>query len=207
VEQFRGVAWELTGVMTAADLPPAARLLVHLAAHASTAALDRRLRLVQLVDIAVLGASLDPDGWRAVSVAVAGRERFVWPALALAAAWLAAPIPAATLDRLGASVRPALRDWTAAASADALSREGRAVATRPLGEVFAVWPASMSERLRMARFIVWPSLDLLADRYERAGRLPGAARMRFDHLVYTARLAGRRFRRREPRPGGRSASL
>jgi hypothetical protein len=126
-EQFWGIRYDLTaeawadsvsgellGVATRLLRP--ATLLHHLAVHASSDTIARRLRLLQLHDIALVAPAVDRAGWeRIVAGAQArGEERLVYPALALARRYypsvpddvllaLRAGVPAALLRHLDAN--------------------------------------------------------------------------------------------------------
>jgi hypothetical protein len=197
VESFRGIAFDLTDRLdasgqTAGDAP----MVLHLVAHATVDALSRRCRLVQLLDIAQLAPTLSRADWERLGRMAEEDPRFAWPALALAAAWLAAPVPEDLLARLEASVSARLRAWVARADPDGISRLGRDRARRPLLEVPTMWPQSHAERLRVWRYILWPSRDELADRDPESPNAPKWPRQYWRHMVYNGRLMARRLRQR-----------
>jgi hypothetical protein len=94
-EQFWGLRYDLTQEVWAGSEPgtllgvetrllgPAA-LLHHLALHASSDTIARRLRLLHLYDITLVARALDTAGWRQIiaSARAQGGERLLYPALA-----------------------------------------------------------------------------------------------------------------------------
>jgi hypothetical protein len=119
-EYFWGIKYDLTeeawddsapgrvaGV--AARVLGAVALLHHLAIHASSDALARRLRLLHLADIARVADTLDQAGWDRIVVGAQrrGEQRMVYPALLLTSRYYAV-VPAAVLGELRLGVPPAL---------------------------------------------------------------------------------------------------
>ncbi len=169
-EGFRGIRLDLTAHAAATPAGsglPLALALTHLAAHTTVDALGRRLRLIQLVDLARLSARLAGDEWHEVLQFGCSRHgaRFVWPALALAQRHVSAPVPEPILGTLAACVAPRLARWVMAADLDGLSWFGRADTRRALGEVPAIWPLDARELWAVWRFILAPRRGELADRY------------------------------------------
>lgn len=205
-ESFRGIGMDVTDHLDldrpAADWPPALAL-VHVAMHTTVDMLGRRLRLVQLLDVARLAAGLSAADWTTVRriTATPPRARFVWPSLALAERVAGAPVDAATMAALRLAVRPALADWVSAAEVDALGHFGRGGAARDLFEVPRIWPRSTAESLTVWRFIALPGRWDLADRYPALARGPLWPLVYARHAGFTATLAVRRWRQR-PRRGG-----
>jgi hypothetical protein len=201
VESFRGLSLDLTeGLHLAgpASQPETALGLLHLAAHATVDALSRRLRLIQLVDLARLAARSAPEDWDRVE-RLAGHAhgaRFVWPALDWSSRWLGAPAPPRRLEALRAHCRPALQSWVDQADLDALSPFGRDVSSRPLGETLAVWPLTRAERLAVWRFILLPGRWQLAERYPRLADSAGWPLMYPRHAGYSLRRLRQRWGQR-----------
>lgn len=200
-ESFRGIGMDVTARLDlnrpAAEWPPALAL-VHVAMHASVDMLGRRLRLIQLVDVARLAAGLAAADWAAVRALAAppAHARFVWPALALAGRVVRAPIDAATLAALRAAVRPALAEWVGAADVDALGYFGRDAAARALLEVPRIWPLSAAEVLAVWRFIALPGRWDLADRYPDLARGPLWPLAYARHAGFNASTAVKRWKQR-----------
>lgn len=120
-EQFWGIRYDLTAEAWADSAPGEllgsptqllrpATLLHHLALHASSDMIARRLRLLQLHDIALVAPAVDRDGWeRIVSAAQArGEERLVYPALALTQRYYSTAVPDDVLLALRPGVPHAL---------------------------------------------------------------------------------------------------
>jgi hypothetical protein len=173
--------------------------LAHLAAHASVDALGRKLRLIQLIDLARLAPRLEAADWRAFEqcCATPPAARFVWPALALGVRELGSDgMPEGLLDRLAESVQPSLRAWVERLDVDTASRFGRMEARRALDEVPRIWPLDRRERWTVWRFVAWPARWELADRYPRLARSALWPLMYLRHLGYNAGVARRRWRQR-----------
>ena len=92
-ESFRGIGVDWTDHVAFSPSPdpasaelPLALGLLHLAAHATADALNRRLRLAALFDLHWLAPSLSDADWAVVLELGSRHEaaRFVWPALAMA---------------------------------------------------------------------------------------------------------------------------
>jgi hypothetical protein len=200
-ESFRGLDLVLATdeAVTSPDvqLPDAVHLL-HLAAHASVDALSRRLRLIQLLDLARLAEQLNPSDWQNVDAWAASPNaaRFIWPSLALARHVVGARVPTTVLDSLARQVKPALVEWVAAANLDELSWFGGPSAPRPLDEVLRIWPYSRREAVVVWRFIVLPARAALADRYPRLSASRAWWLIYPRHGAYSGRLLWRRWRRR-----------
>lgn len=201
VESFRGIGLDLAAGSLPArpnDRLPQARVMAHLAAHAGVDALQRRLRLVQLVDLRRLAARLDPGDWDRLE-ALAGRPqaaRFVWPGLFLAERWLGLALPPALGARLAAEVSPALRAWLDRAEPDALSVPGAESAPRALLEIARIWPLDAAEHLAYWRFVLWPSRAQLADRYPELAASAAWPLVYLRHGAYNGRRFLQRWRRR-----------
>lgn len=208
-ESFRGIGMDVTTHLDidrpAADWP-LALALVHVAMHTTADMLGRRLRLIQLLDVARLAPVLAAADWAAVRAVAATppRARFVWPALALAGRIAGAPIDAATVAALRTAVRPSLAAWVAVADVDALGHFGRDGAARDLLEVPRIWPRSAAEALVVWRFIALPGRWDLADRYPDLARGPLWPLVYIRHAGFTAALAVKRWRQRSRRGGSTS---
>ncbi|MBK7779986.1 MAG: nucleotidyltransferase family protein [Ardenticatenia bacterium] len=200
-EGFRGLRLDLSAEV--APLRPAQHLtrglaLAHLAAHTSVAMLERRLRLVQLMDLALLADQLRSEDLEQLRGIGSRRHaaRFLWPSLALTARL--APAPA--LRQLVAALEPAvsgdLRGWLATQDVDGLSWPGRDAARRPLLEIPRIWPADHAELLTVWRSILLPPPELLADRYPELAAEGRHVAMFVRHLGFTLRRAVRRWRQR-----------
>ena len=194
-ESYRGTAMNLTPLFT--TKPAVGAVFLHLAAHTTVDAVSRRMRAVQLLDLAALAPRLDASDWRIVHAAARPAiARFVWPALHLAAIHAAADVPDEVMASLRAQVARSLRRWTESSDVDGLSRVGRADTPRRLLEMPRYWPLDASERWRMWRTILLPPRGEIADRD------PGAAAgshwpvLYARHVPYVLRVAVRRMRRR-----------
>jgi hypothetical protein len=200
-EGFRGLrldlGWALYPLRPAHPLPPGLAL-AHLAAHATVAMLERRLRLVQLLDLATLAERLDDDALaQAAGIgARPGAARFLWPSLALTARLAPSPGLLRLLPDLASRASDRLRQWLAAEDLDRLSWPGRESAARSLLEIPRVWPETSAERLTVWRSILLPPPDLLADRYPDLAAEGRHGAMFIRHLGFTMALARRRWRRR-----------
>jgi hypothetical protein len=119
----------------AAHRPDEPTLLLHLLLHTADDMIARRLRLLQLYDIALVAARLSPSDWnQLVEFACARREeRLLYAPLSLAARHCA-DIPPEVLARLRGRTHAALRVHLDAASLDSLS-------------LCNAMPSSMAERL------------------------------------------------------------
>ena len=199
-ESFRGIPMKIaldggrlgTGNGSVDDVA----LVTHIAAHASVDALGRSLRLVSIIDITKLAMQLPASIWdEAIDrLPNKGEARFLYPALALAARELGAPIPRRTLETLRLRVLPNLSQWVDRQDIDAVGSLARGQVKRPILEIPAIWPRSGPESAAMWRFILWPRRSELADRYPTlitSGLWPAAYA---KHAAYTLRSARRRLR-------------
>jgi hypothetical protein len=120
-EQFWGIQYDLTAEAWADSAPGEllgsptqllrpATLLHHLAIHASSDAIARRLRLLHLHDIALVAPAVDRAGWAGMlaGAQARGEERLVYPALALTQRYYPAAVPDDLLLALRAGVPQAL---------------------------------------------------------------------------------------------------
>jgi hypothetical protein len=119
-EQFWGLKHDLTNVAWAESDPGAllgaeaqllrpGALLYHLAVHASSDAIARRIRLLHLHDIALVARALGEDGWRQILdwTRQQREQRLVYPALAFVGRYYGAA-PEDILRELRAGVPPVL---------------------------------------------------------------------------------------------------
>ena len=129
-EQFWGLHYDLTEATWAGaepgmllDLPthvlrPAA-LLHHLAVHASSDTIARRIRLLHLQDLAFVARAVDGDGWRQVVTWAAEQreQRLIYPALAFVNRYYVG-VPEDVLRELRAGVPRALLRYLDASELD-----------------------------------------------------------------------------------------
>lgn len=202
-EALRGIAWPGPAAGPFDDAARDAAALAHALGHASVDILERRLRLVTLVDIARLAVVLDPATWhRALaSMSHPRAARFAWPALALAERELGAVLPEGGAG-LAFAVHPALLRWLDAADLHTVSRAGRAEAVRGILPLAGIWPLDRRERLAMWRHALVPGRWHLADRYPRLASSPAWPLAYALHAAFSLRLAavrGGQALRRAPR--------
>jgi hypothetical protein len=120
-EQFWGIGYDMTTEAWADSAPGEllgsptrllrpATLLHHLAIHASSDMIARRLRLLHLHDMALVAPAVDRAGWEGIvsGAQARGEERLVYPALALTQRHYAAAVPDAVLGALRPGVPHAL---------------------------------------------------------------------------------------------------
>jgi len=132
-EYFWGIRYDLTDEGWADSAPGRLQgveafvlapvtLLHHLAIHASSDALARRLRLLHLVDIALVAAKLDQAGWERIVAGAQrrGEQRLIYPALLLTSRYYPV-VPATVLRSLRSGVPPALLQQLDTTSLDQLS--------------------------------------------------------------------------------------
>jgi len=200
VEGFRGLRLDLD---RDAPRPPDRRLppglaLAQLAAHATVGMLERRLRLVQLLDLALLAGRLAPE--ELARVADIGRRpgaaRFLWPSLALTAGLAPSPSLDSLAAGLAGRVATPLRRWLTVQDIDTLSWPGRRDARRDLLEIPAIWPRGPAEQAMVWRSILAPPPSSLADRYPELAAEGRRTAMFLRHLGFTFRQAARRWRQR-----------
>jgi hypothetical protein len=200
-ERFWSIRYDLTGdAWAGADagellgraawvMRPAA-LLHHLAVHASCDAIARRLRLLHLYDIALAAARVDRVGWEALVAGAQTRreERFVYPALALAARYFPA-VPKDVLAALRPGVPAGLLRHLDAAGLHALSYCNPAPST--LRERL-IWYRPGRERLAAVRQMVLPDRDEIVLWYPRLAR---PALLPLAYARYAVQMIGWGLRR------------
>lgn len=193
-EQFWGIHYDLTADMWAgcapgellgcsAMLPEPAALLHHLAVHASSDTIARRLRQLHLHDIALVAERVDQAGWEQIVVAAQARreERLVYPALLLASRSYPA-VPGDVLARLRPGVPPALLRHLEGSALEQLSFCNTAPTTP--GEKLC-WFRPGLERAGAIRHMVLPDPNEMAHWFPRMARpiLLPVAYMRYGTLL------------------------
>ena len=165
-------------------------LLQHLAVHATGDAISRRLRLIHLIDIALVAPELGEQDWqRIVDGAQQRREqRYVYPTLALAMRHGAA-IPAYVLEALRSGLHDELARFVDTVSLEQLSYCNSAPTT--IGEKM-IWFRPGSERLRALRHMALPDPLELGHWYPRLAR---PALLPLAYARYGAEMAGWAVRR------------
>jgi hypothetical protein len=178
-EQFWGIRYDLTSETWAGSAPgtllgaeaqvsrPAA-LLHHLAVHASSDAIARRLRLLHLHDIALVAAQVGRAGWEQIARAAQARreERLVYPALLLASRYYPI-IPADVLATLRAGVPLALLRHLDESGIDHLSYCNTAPTT-PAEKL--CWFRPGRERIGAIRHMLIPDPSEMAHWFPRMGQ-------------------------------------
>src|SRR5262249_49965584 len=141
--------------------------------------LIRRGKIQQLEDIARVARTFTENDWRRFLQTVpAQRARFIYPALALAARYYVAAIPAHSLSALRANVQPKLRAWVdgltlaVASEANLESRSGIGI---PLARLLSENPIEMTRALLTS---------LLPPRWNLMKRYPRLAASPFYPLCY-----------------------
>jgi len=179
--QLQGVAARLLGPTT---------LLHHLAIHASSDALARRLRLLHLMDIALVADKLDQAGWERIVVGAQQRDeqRLVYPALLLTSRYYPV-VPAAVLRALQSGVPSALLQQLAATSLDQLSFCNPSPTT-PAEKLR--WFRPGYEQVRALRHMLLPNPGELGHWYPNLAR---PALLPIAYLRYGAQIIGWGMRR------------
>jgi hypothetical protein len=200
-EYFWGIRYDLTeeawvdsalgrlqGV--AARLLEPAILLHHLAIHASSDALARRLRLLHLTDIALVAGKLDPAGWDRIVAGAQrrGEQRLVYPALLLTSRYYPV-VPAPVLRALQSGVPQALLRQLDSTSLDQLSF-CNAAPTTPAEKLR--WFRPGYEQARALRHMLLPNPGELAHWYPKLAR---PALLPIAYLRYGFQILGWGVRR------------
>jgi hypothetical protein len=205
-EQFWGLRYDLTdsawqgarpGRLLAAEtllMSPAA-LLHHLAVHASSDTIARRLRRLHLHDIALVAQTLDDAGWQQILdwARVQREGRLIYPALAFTSRDYPV-IPEAILHELRAMLPPTLLQDLDASELDRFSFCNSAPAT--IGEKLR-WFQPGREQLVALRHMALPDADEMTTWYPSLARpvlLPLA------YALYGAEMLGWAVRRALGRP-------
>jgi hypothetical protein len=205
-EQFWGLRYDLTsaawdasaidtllGVETWLQSPAA--LLYHLAVHASSDTIARRVRLLHLHDIAVVARSLDADDWQQILAwEHEQREpRLIYPALAFTNRYYPG-IPALVLRELRTQMPPVLLSFLDASDLDRFSYCNSAPTS--LAERL-VWFRPGRERLAGLRHMLLPDAGELATWYPRLAR---PALLPLAYACYGVDMVGWNLRRALGRP-------
>ena len=205
-EQFWGLHYDLTastwehahpGVLLEAEallMSPVA-LLHHLAVHASSDTIARRLRLLHLHDIALVARTIDEAGWRQI-LAWARRQgegRLLYPALAFTSRYYPV-IPEAVLHELRTRLPPALLRHLDASELDRFSFCNRAPTT--IAEKLC-WFRPGRERLVALRHMALPDAGEVAIWYPSLAR---PALLPLAYARYGAEMLGWAMRRALGRP-------
>ncbi len=178
-EQFWGMRYDLTGsawdgatpgrlLGAEALLMSPAALLHHLAVHASSDTIARRLRRLHLHDIALVAQALDDSGWQQI-LAWAGiqrEERLIYPALAFTSRYYPV-VPEPVLHELSARLPPALRHYLGASELDRFSFCNSAPST--IGEKLR-WFRPGREQLVALRHMALPDAGEMATLYPSLAR-------------------------------------
>ncbi|MEO7908823.1 MAG: nucleotidyltransferase family protein [Roseiflexaceae bacterium] len=200
-EYFWGIRYDLTDEAWADSAPSRLQdvearvlgpttLLHHLAIHASSDAIARRLRLLHLADIALVAAKLDPADWERIVAGAQrrGEQRLVYPALLLTSRYYPV-VPAAVLGALRSGVPSALLQQLDATSLDQLSFCNR-LPTTPAEKLR--WFRPGYEQVRALRHMLLPNPGELAHWYPK---LTQPALLPIAYLRYGARILGWGVRR------------
>jgi hypothetical protein len=205
-EQFWGLRYDLTasawagaepgellGVETHLMRPVA--LLHHLAVHASSDTIARRVRLLHLHDIALVARDVDGQGWRHI-LAWAGEQReqrLIYPALAFTSRYYPV-VPAAVLHELRAGMPPALLRHLDESALDRFSFYNTAPTS--LGDRL-LWFRPGRERAIALRHMLLPDTGEIATWYPRLAR---PALLPLAYARYGADMIGWAVRRVLGRP-------
>jgi putative nucleotidyltransferase-like protein len=162
-----------------------ATLLHHLAIHASSDALARRLRLLHLVDIALVADKIDHAGWERIVEGAQrrGEQRMVYPALLLTSRYYpVVPAPVLRATRLG--VPQALLQQLDTTSLDQLSF-CNASPTTPAEKLR--WFRPGYEQVRALRHMLLPNPGELGHWYPNLAR---PALLPIAYLRYAVEILG-----------------
>lgn len=194
-ERLRAISYDITeslwrGVMAGSYagtlglvLRPGA-LLEHLLIHTCHNMVNRRLRLIQLYDIALVAPSVDPPAWRAMADAAlkAGEARLLYAPLALAEALFGPLAPEAIRRELMGGTPPGLHRLLLRSTPSELSFCASGV---PSPEFRLAWYWPGKEQLRAIAHVLLPTAAELRQRYptRTGGLIVAYAR----HLRHTLR--------------------
>jgi hypothetical protein len=210
-EQFWGLRYDLTSSAWAGAEPgkllgveallmrPTA-LLHHLAVHASSDAIARRIRLLHLHDIALVARKVDDQGWQQI-LGWAGEQReqrLIYPALAFTSRYYPV-VPAAVLNELRAGMPPALLRHLDESTLDRFSFCNTAPTL--LGERL-LWFRSGRERAAALRHMLLPDAGEIATWYPALAR---PALLPLAYARYGAEIIGWAVRRALGQPRGKLA--
>jgi hypothetical protein len=202
-EQFWGLRYDLTssawggaepgmllGVETQLLRPTA--LLHHLAVHASSDTIARRVRLLHLHDIALVARAVDEQGWQQI-LTWAGEPRLIYPALAFTSRYYPV-VPAAVLHELRSGIPPALLRHLDESALDRFSFCNTAPTS--LGDRL-LWFRPGRERASALRHMLLPDAGEIANWYPRLAR---PALLPLAYARYSAEMIGWGVRRILGRP-------
>jgi hypothetical protein len=217
-EAFRGIGLDLTAQAWSEAAPGLERhltpraLFLHLAAHTSVDILERKARLIQLLDLRRVGGQLSRQDWTWLSEATTRHSaRFLYPAAAMAQRLWPEVIPAAWLAQLEVEVKPELAAWLRVVTSHSVSYLGRGQVPRPLMDNLSRWPLDRREQITVWRYILLPGRWELADRYPRLAGSALFPLMYPMHVAYSGRrlfqrLRGRGLTRRREGPRRREGA-
>jgi hypothetical protein len=200
-EYFWGIRYDLTEEAWADSAPGPlqgvqarvlgpATLLHHLAIHASSDAIARRLRLLHLADIALVASTLNLADWDRIVVGAQrrGEQRMLYPALLLTSRYYPV-VPTAVLRVLRSGVPPALLQQLDATSLDQLSFCNRSPTT-PAEKLR--WFRPGYEQARALRHMLLPNPSELGHWYPNLAR---PALLPIAYLRYGVQILGWGVRR------------
>lgn len=193
-ERLRAIDYPITAAVWAGAAPgsyggapglaPApAALMHHLLIHTCHNMLNRRLRLVQLYDLALVAPRLSGEDWEqlALHAVGAGEARLLYAPLALAESTFGPLAPAGARATLAGGTPPALRELVARLTPSEFSLcDEREVAP----SFKLAWYRPGAERLGALLRVALPAPDELRQRYPALGDNLGAAYLR--HARHTA---------------------
>jgi hypothetical protein len=200
-EYFWGITYDLTEEAWADSAPgqlhgvaagvvAPATLLHHLAIHASSDAIARRLRLLHLADIALVAAELGQADWERIVAGAQrrGEQRMVYPALLLASRYYPV-VPAAVLHSLRLGTPLALLKQLDTTTLDQLSF-CNPLPTTPAEKLR--WFRPGYEQIRALRHMLVPDPGELGHWYPSLAR---PALLPIAYLRYGAQIVGWGVRR------------
>jgi hypothetical protein len=193
-EQLRAMSYDITDSLWAGAapttfggapglLPAPAGLLHHLLIHTCHNIFNRRLRLIQLYDIALVAPAVSAAEWLQLSDTAtrAGEARLLYAPLALAEGFLGPLAPGEARERLAAATPPALRRLLGRLTPSAVSLYERSEASP---QFKLAWYRPGGEWMRALLRVVMPAPAELRQRYPTAaGGLPRAY---LRHVHHTA---------------------
>jgi Uncharacterised nucleotidyltransferase len=205
-EQFWGLRYDLTEsawegaeprmlLGVEAHLMRPVALLHHLAVHASSDTIARRVRLLHLHDIALVARTLNDQDWRQILAWVDQQreQRLIYPALAFTSRYYPV-VPAATLRELRAGMPPALLRHLDESALDRFSFCN--IAPTSLGDRL-LWFRRGRERVSAVRHMLLPDLNEITNWYPE---LAGPAQLPLVYARYGAEMIGWGVRRVLGRP-------
>ncbi|HLF26091.1 MAG TPA: nucleotidyltransferase family protein [Anaerolineae bacterium] len=184
-EEYAGLAYDLTDALwasaqtcsywgdTEALIPAQPIMLHHLCAHTTSDLLIQRGKLMELGDLEIVAARMQPPDWEAFLASIpASGARFVYPALAVVERYAPGSIPMAILSALRVRVPLSLREWSESARlADASESNPHPRSGIGLG-MARLLARSRVERIRMWLRSLFPRRWNLVKRYPRLAASP-----------------------------------